>query len=65
MKKKLGALVLALASLALSAACASSKSWPQQPGDEATDVVGARPSHVPAQPANADAETDVQTEDAR
>ena len=61
MKKKLGALVLALVSLALSAACASSgsDSWPQQPGDEATDVVGARQSTLPGQPENT---ADVQTE---
>ena len=60
MKKKLGALVLALASLALSAACASSgsKSWPQA-GDEASDVVEARPSTLPGQPANT---ADVRTE---
>ena len=61
MKNKLGALLLALASLALSAACASSgsDSWPQQPGDEATDVVGARPSTLPGQPADT---AEVQTE---
>jgi len=63
MTKKLGALVLALASLALSAACASSgsKSEPQ-PGDETSDVVEARPSTLPGQPANT---ADVQTEAAQ
>lgn len=63
MKKNLGALVLALASLALSAACASSGSKPEpQPGDETSYVVEARPSTLPGQPANT---ADVQTEAAR
>jgi hypothetical protein len=61
MKKKLGALVLALAPLVLSAACASSgpTTEPKQPELQGEAWAEARPSHVPGQPANA---ADVQTE---
>jgi ABC-type phosphate/phosphonate transport system substrate-binding protein len=55
MKRKLGALLLALASLALSAACASSKTWEPQ-GELSSE---ARPSTLPGQPANT---ADVQME---
>jgi uncharacterized lipoprotein len=60
MKKKLRALVLALASLALSAACASSRSAtePKQPEPQGEMSAEARPSALPGHPANA---ADVQT----
>jgi ABC-type phosphate/phosphonate transport system substrate-binding protein len=59
MKKKLGALVLALASLAISAACASSgyTQTPQQDSDENT--VQARPTELPDQHATETADETV------
>ena len=55
MRKKRGAALLALASLALSAACASSKTWEPQ-GEQSAE---ARPSTLTGQPANT---VDVQME---
>jgi hypothetical protein len=56
MKKKLGALVLTLSALVISAACASSgtssKPQPPQP-DSGENWTKAEPSQLPARPANA------------
>jgi hypothetical protein len=64
MKKQLGSLLLTLASLALSAACASSgsSSEPKTSEPQGELSVEARPSTLPGQPANT---ADVQTEAAQ
>ena len=59
MKKKLGALVLTLAALVISAACASSgySSEPKQPQPDTGEMsVQARPSELPNRPADATAD---------
>jgi len=66
MKKKLGALVLTLSALVISAACASSgsSSEPKQPQPDTGETwVQARPSELPSRPA--DAATDQTTRVAR